>query len=310
MKTIAFEWILRGLLLLSALLILSDPAKKILQKIRMRNRLRERKRIEKGKADWERKLDEAVLVVFGPDMTSGLLMLFDLTVFVTSFAVASRTLRLPVAFLTGIVLAGLPWIYLYVRLETKRRKGSREGITLVAELLRRYRIAGKNLPLAIEETVSVPELRVTGRLLYRLLLSLRDAKNGETIRKAADDFAYGLGTNWGRMLSYNIANAAETGRDIGPGLEDILIQLRDAEKLAEERKRMNGETARIVNLFLPFLYPASLLMMHRAMDMPWETILRNQFQTSEGVLLLLAALVLWALNVLLLSLVTGRKFDF
>ena len=310
METIAVEYVLRALLLLSALLILSAPAERIAQKIRMRNRLRERKRIERGKTDWERKLDEAILVVFGPGMTAGIFALFDLTIFVTGIAAFARSLALPVALLAGIVLAGLPWIFLFVRLETKRRKGSREGITLVAELLRRYRVTGRNVALAIEETVSVPELRVTGRLLYRLLLALRDAKGNETIRKATDDLAYGLGTNWGRMLAYNIAIAAETGRDIAPALEDILVQLRDAEKLAEERKRINGETARIVSFFLPVLYPASLLMMRRAMDLPWERILRNQFGTSQGVLLLLATAVLWAMNALFLTLVTGQKFDF
>ncbi len=310
MWTIAVDYLLRALLLLSALLILSAPAERLVRTIRMRRRLAERKRLRKGKADWARKLDEAILVVFGAGMSAGVFVLFDVTVFATAVAVTARSLALPVALFCGIVLAGLPWIFLFVRLETKRRKGSREGTVLVAELLRRYRIAGRNVTAAIEETVSVPELRVTGRLLYRLLLMLRDAKGSDSIRKATDDFAYGLGTNWGRMLSYDIAIAAESGRDIAPALEDILIQLRDAEKLAEERKRVNGETARIVNFFLPVLYPASLLMMRRAMDMSWETILRNQFGTSQGVLLFLSVCVLWAMNVLLLSLVTGRKFDF
>lgn len=310
MRAIAIDVILRALFLLSALLILSVPAERILRVVRMRNRLRERKRIDRGKTVWERKLDEALLIVFGRNMTSGIFFLFDFTVFATAVGIAFRTLSAPVALLAGIVFAGLPWVFLFVRLEDKRRKGSREGITLVTELLRRYRITGKNIPLAIEETVSVPELAVTGKLLYRLLLHLRAAKGGDSIRKATDDFAYGLGTNWGRVFAYNIAIAAETGRDIGPALEDILVQLRDAEKLAEERKRMNGETARIVTLFLPLLYPSSLLMMRRAMDMPWEKILKNQFGTSQGVLILLATVVLWALNALMLSLVTGKRFDF
>ena len=309
--SLAAEISFRLLFLCGAGLILSEPLRNLAARVRMHNRLRARKRLQEGKTGLLRHLDQGLLMAFGKQVGAGAFLFFDGAVFFAVLLTASTSFSPGGALCAAALTASIPWLIYVMRLEESRRKGSREGVTLVTELLRRYRISGGNIFAALEETVgSVRELKVTGKLLYRLLLNLRQAPGRTAIGKAAEDLAYGLGTNWGRMLAYNLAAAARDGRDITVALEDLLIQLRDAESLAEERKRLNGEAMRMTGLLIPVLYPVTIALLVGYLGLPLGKVLQNQFYTPGGLLLFLLILFLWAANGALLSLFAAKRFDF
>lgn len=299
------------LFLAGAGLILADPLKNLADWVRMRHRLAARKKMEEGKKGALHRLDQGLLMAFGKSIGAGSFLFLDGSLFLAVLLTASRSFPFGGALAAAALTAAIPWLFYRMRLEENRRKGSREAVPLVTELLRHYRISGGNVYRALEETVENAEgYKVTGRLLYRLLLHLRQAPGKQAVRKAAEDLAYSLGTNWGRMLAYNLGIAAERGGNIAVALEDLLIQLRDAENLAEERKRQNGEAVRMTGLLIPVLYPLTLVLMTGYLGMPVEEVLQNQFYTAGGFLLFLLILFFWAANGALLAYFLGKRFDF
>jgi hypothetical protein len=143
-----------------------------------------------------------------------------------------------------------------------------------------------------------------------LLIELRATGNAEKITAATNRFAYGVGTNWGRLLAYHIRTAAITGCDISLALEDLMVQLREARSLAEERKRINGEAVRITIFLIPLLYAGTVFVSVAKLGLTPFEFLRNQFHTYEGLSLFAAVTFLFMLNIGLLQIITNRKLDF
>jgi hypothetical protein len=141
-------------------------------------------------------------------------------------------------------------------------------------------------------------------------MELRSTGSEERVRAAAAAFAYGVGTNWGRMLAWHIRMAAVGGGDISLAIEDILSQLREARALAEERKRINSESVRLVVFLIPLSYAGVFLVSVGLLGMSPARFLRNQFATAEGFGFFVAAVFLFFLNLVLIEVVTGRKLDF
>ena len=143
-----------------------------------------------------------------------------------------------------------------------------------------------------------------------LLLSLRSTADPERVRAATDAFAFGIGTSWASMLAYTIRTGALRGSDMTPAIEDILSQLREARNLAEERRRINGESVRMTTYLTPGLYIGSVIVAVAVMGIPFGRFLHNQFFTAQGFALLTSALFLFLLNRVLLETLTNRKLDF
>jgi hypothetical protein len=234
-----------------------------------------------------------------------------ISMFFIVFTASAKNLSPVVSFVIGLAFAALPYLFLRVRLEQVRRRGSYEGENLVSTLLTQYWISGGNIFDAIERVLDKAEnIPVTRRMLSALLIELRSTGSRERITAAADTFAYGIGTNWGRMLAYNIRSAALTGCDISLAIEDILTQLREARVLAEERKRINGESVRLVVFLIPFSYAGSFLVSVMLLGMSPARFARNQFATAEGFGLFVAAAFLFFINLVLIEVITNRKLDF
>ena len=311
------QWVLlflraaEGALLTSAtVLVLYDPVFGLLQKAQMRNRLRSRQRLRRGKTISRLQWEQNMQLAFGRKARPEVFWAADAILF-WSLWIPLLQLFSPVrAAVTALLGAAVPWWIYGMQLARARRRGSREGTLLVSELLRRYRLNGKNLFLAIEDTVAIPELKVTEPLLYRMLLELRETGEDLRVKNATESLAGTLKTNWSRVLAHNLQAAALTGRDMTAAMEDLLVQLRDAERLAEERKRSNGESARMVNWFIPLLYPFTLLLSQNYLGLPMGQVLRNQLTTPAGVTLLITIVFLWTANGAALSLLTGKKYDF
>jgi len=205
----------------------------------------------------------------------------------------------------------IPWLFLRLKLERIRRKGSFEGETLVSALLTQYWVSGTNIFDTIEKVVETSKgISISTKLLSSFLITLRSTGSRIRIKEAADAFAYGIGTNWGRMLAWNIQNAAITGCDIGLALEDILIQLREARALHEERKRINNESAKLSFYLVPLIYAGSVVVCLGMLGMSPAKFMKNQFMTAEGFVLFSFTIFLFLLNIVLVETVTNRKLDF
>jgi hypothetical protein len=234
-----------------------------------------------------------------------------IVLFFTVFITSAKTVPPAAAMLTGIVFAGLPYLFLRVKLERLRRAGSFEGEKLASAFLTSYLISAGNIYETIERTIQVsPHLKVTTKLLADLLMSLRKTADPARVKTATDAFSYGIGTNWSSMLAYAIRKGALRGTDMTPVIEDILSQLREARALAEERRRINGESTRMTAYLTPGLYIGSIFAAVFVMGLPMDRFLYNQFFTAQGFALFTSGLFLFLLNRLLLETLTNRKLDF
>lgn len=205
---------------------------------------------------------------------------------------------------------GLPYGLLRIRLESVRHRGSFEGEKVISEFLRQYRIYKYNLYETLEQMVERLEgCKVSQRLFFQILIRLRNTGNPIVIREACDLYYFGIHTNWSRMLSTNLRMAAEKGVNISLSVEDILIQLRDARTVTEERKRMNSEATRMTVFMIPLLYVITVWLSCRYMALPFSSFCKNQFGTSQGLLFFLFIWILFLFNLALLDYVNHRTFD-
>jgi hypothetical protein len=231
--------------------------------------------------------------------------------FFTVFTSSATNLSPGVSALTAAAFSSLPYLGLRVSLERIRRRGSYEGENLVASFLTQYWISCGNVADAMERTISrTPNIAITGRLMKAFLMEARSTGNRERINAAARDFAYGVGTHWADMLAYNIAAAMRTGEDISLAIEDILSQLREARSLAEERKRINGESVRLIVFLIPASYIGSFFVSVTLLGISPVRFLRNQFATAEGFGFFVAAAFLFFINLMMIEIMMNRKLDF
>ncbi len=224
---------------------------------------------------------------------------------------AARSFHPLTALLIGGSGGAAPYLFLRLRLETRRRRGSAEGEKVISEFLRQYRICGRNVYEALERTIpQIRDCRICCRLLHRMLLRLRSTGSALEIREAAGVFSYAVGTNWSYMMAGCIRLAAEKGRDVSLGLEDILIQMGQARGRMEERKRLNSEAMRLTLFMVPLLYVSTAGLSVYYLEVPFPKFIQNQIGTPEGMLLLLFICFLFVLNLALIEAVNNQKLDY
>jgi len=256
-------------------------------------------------------LDRLLKTTMKKPVSSTAFCVLTIALFFTVFIASAKTIAPASAIVTGAAFAGLPYLFLRVRLERLRRAGSFEGEKLVSAFLTSYLVSGGNIYETIERAIAIsPHLKITTKLLSELLLELRRVADPARVRTATDAFAYGVGTNWASMLAYTIRTAALKGTDMTPAIEDILSQLREARSLAEERRRINGESARMTAYLTPGLYIGSVFTAVSVMGLPPGRFLYNQFFTAQGFALFTVGLFLFLFNRMLLETLTNRKLDF
>lgn len=263
---------------------------------------------EKGAWRW---LQDAIVTTTGRGISPNTFLIFSVGLFFAILLLGWRSFSPGTAVLTAGMAALLPGMLMWIRLSTIRRTGSQEGERLISEILRQYRLANCNIYDGLERVIKQKvDIRVTKRLLYRLLLELRETGNEKKIKKATETFAYGIQTNWGLMLAHNIETAAIRGIDVSHAVEDILIQLREARTIAEDRKRLNSEATRMTYFMVPLVYVTTVLMSIRYLDLTLIHFVHNQFYTPEGLLFFLIIAFLFVANISLLSLIANQRFDF
>jgi hypothetical protein len=301
------------LLLTGILLLMRGQIIQLAAVIKSRHRLAsDRKPIGAGNSNsLTSHLDNTLKSVMKNPMSATAFLACEIVLFFLIFMASVGNLSIPISAVIGLSFALIPYLYLRMRLERIRRRGSYEGEALMAALLTQYWVAGGNIFVTIERVIeNAKDIKISKKLLSALLIELRSTGNKSRINNAAGAFAYGIGTNWSRMLSYNIRIAALTGCDIGLALEDILAQLREARTLHEERKRINGESVRLVIFLIPLIYVGSAFVSVGMLGLTPAKFLRNQFLTAEGFGLFCFTVFLFMLNIVLLEVVTNKKLDF
>jgi len=296
------------LLVLGLLVLLRSRIEAAIDLFRSRYRLRPERGLNSPPFEG---LDRLLKTTMKKPLSPTAFCVIVIVLFFTVFIASAKTINPAAAMLTGAAFAGLPWLFLRVRLERLRRAGSFEGEKLVSAFLTAYFVSGGNIYETIERALAVcRHLKVSSALLEALLLSLRSTADPERVRAATDAFAFGIGTSWASMLAYVIKTGALRGTDMTSAIEDILSQLREARALAEERRRINGESVRMTAYLAPGLYIGSVFVAIFVMGIPFGRFLYYQFFTAQGFALLTSALFLFLLNRVLLEMLTNRKLDF
>ena len=222
-----------------------------------------------------------------------------------------KSLKPLTALIAAFSLTSLPVLFLYTRMESERTKNSKEGISMVTEFYRQYRMKNLNVYEALEATISAegdyPGCR---KQLYKLLLKLRASSGQAEIRRTLEDFSFALGTTWGKMFATCIRLSAEKGDDVSEGLADIIAQLKTAGEMAEERKRLNSEAARMTMYLVPILYIGTMALAVYYLDVNPGRLFVNQFFTAEGLLFFLGTVFLFVFNLILLKLIDNTRLDY
>ena len=255
--------------------------------------------------------EELLFAAFGKEKSAGIFAFALAALFALVLSVALISFTLPAALAAALVCAALPVLVLYAKCENDRNKASREGLSLVSDLYRNYRISNKNISeamqLCIEGNGEYPTCR---KQMHKLLLRLREASGHEEIKDCTRLFSSSLGTLWGYMLASCIRLSAERGIDVSAGLLDIANQLKDANVRAEERKRLNGESARMGMFLVPVLYIGSIWASSKYLGISLKEFIRNQFFTAEGFMLFLAIVLLFIANMIFTGLVMNGRTDY
>ena len=280
-------------------------------RLMMRNRLRARKKAMQGESKLYGHLRKVLSASMKKPMDPGLYLQVTIVLFILLFFIGLQNVSIFSAAVISVVISAMPYLLLRVRLESIRRKGSYEGERLITEFLNQYRICTGNIYRTIEQVVVVSAgTKICNRMLFQLLVEIRNTGDPERIKNASVRFSYGINTNWSRMLANNIRLAAENGTDITLALEDILIQLREARTMIEERKRMNAEASRMTIFLSPMLYCGTMFMSVKYLDLTLFKLIKNQFYTEQGFLLLLLIVFTFLINLMLIEFVNNQRFDY
>ena len=256
-------------------------------------------------------LNSLISAAAGKDVPGGRVLAAGLISFAALFFVAGRVLTLPAALAASLLFVASPIIMLELKAEATRGKASREGLSMVSELYRQYRIHDRNIYEALEYTIddslSFPVCR---RFLSKLLLRLRSAGNSRDISESLKQFSFALGTSWGNMLATCIRLSATKGTDVSEGLSDIVAQLKAAGRNAEKRRRMNSESVRMAVFLIPFMYVGSFFLSVGYLNLSPAKFFRNQFLTNEGIMFFLLLIIMFVFNLCAIRVVANKKIDY
>ncbi len=293
-------------------LLVSDSMRLMGKLLRSRKRLK--KRLEKKHVlGITERADRLVKGAMGKEK-GGKWFLISAVLFTLAAFLALRMYMGPLCVAALSLMAGsMPFLFLKLRLSQRRNEASAEGEAFIAELLTDYRLAGCKVDGGLEMIACSDGrrgLKHCRRLSEDILSKIREAGNAQELRDCAEDFAYAVGTKWAQMTAFSIGIAAAEGTDITASLSDVMMQLREARSLAEQRRRLNGEAGRIVLLMVPVSYLVTLFFSTSLLGVRTTAILENQFHTQSGLVLFFAIVFLFIANLLIMSLLRHVQFDY
>lgn len=306
---VLIEMLIYLLFLMGIVFVYSRDLMNYTAKLKSKHRLRERRRQLKDRSKLEKHFDcitKATLNIKGM-----YLMIFMSGVYFVVMLLANRNLPIMSSIVLAISIAATPYMLLRIKFEGIRRKSSFEGEMIVSNFLNQYRIVNFNVYEALEKLLEESKnTKASNPFVLKMLLELRSTGNPKEIKNAVNKFASVINTNWSRMFAYNIQLAAEKGINVSLAIEDILMQLRDARTIFEERKRLNSEAIRIVVYMIPFLYVFTVVISLRYIGMSFIKFIQNQLFTKEGFLFFTVSGVMFLINIAIMEIVSRQKFDY
>ncbi len=302
-------YIIFCMFLISSILVFGKDIQNLYMQIIMNRRLKFRARAFEEKNSFLKYLERVSETVLGLKLKTSS-QIFA-TIFLLIAGVSSINFSIIKGFFMSFIIIAFSIILVFLKFQSIRRKVSFEGEKLMINFLNQYRLCKNNIYETLEMMIINEEKNSkTVKLIKKLLLEIRNTGDRDKIKEATDEFAKVIDTNWGRMFAYNIQISALEGWNITTAIEDILVQLRDARTLEEERNRLNSETVRIITYMIPILYFLTLAMSMKFGEMNLKEFIRNQFFNREGFMLFVISFIFFLFNLIVIEAVTNRKFDY
>ena len=226
------------------------------------------------------------------------------------FALLIGSFGLRVA-LTGFLLAGLtPFALVKTRLRNMQVDMSREGETLLTELLNNYRINHYNMKEAIEKTaLTIEDAPCSRKQLLDLSKALTLAESRQDIRNAIEVFRLSLSTSWGNVLATNMEFAEFEGIRVTESLKDLVDSIIKARRNLEMTKRETADSG----LVLKFIFPCVLLMIYfgstAAFGMSPQEFVNYQFRTPTGLMWAMLLTASFIVSLLVSAYIARQKMD-
>ena len=236
------------------------------------------------------------------------LVMLCFLIFSAAFSAALGSFVFPAALAAGLMAGSVPALVFLLTRGRNKRKSGKEGIGLVTELYRQYRIKNCNIYEAMDHAVrSGNSYPLSRKQLSMLLMRLRDDVSRDAVKAACERFAGSVSALWGRMLAACIETSVLTGADVSAALQNISEQLKMQQRRYEERKRLNSESVRMAVFLVPLLYAGTMIIAAGFLGMELSDILRNQLASPEGLILLLICVFLFLVDLVILQAIEGSE---
>ncbi len=303
LKSICYIIIILGIWMTFSASIISLLRKKCFSRFRT-----EKKKIGGGKLFGHLSLLMALTLQEKNFSVYGFLVL-SLSIFFAVFILLVNQTPVMSALLFSAFFGLFPYLFLYIRLNTIRTEGSFEADLIVGELLNQYKINYFNMIEAVDRMVTLREAPVCRKAFYRLSLLLKEYRKEEELTDALKEMVFTVNTDWMRVLTNNIYLAIECHVNVSMGLEDILLELREAKTAAEKAKQINLEGFSILKYFSPAMYLLTVFIAIKYFGFSFKKFISYQFHTEAGIKLFLLILLLMLVNICCMFLFQKQKFD-
>lgn len=211
---------------------------------------------------------------------------------------------------TAIFVMSLPYALLRLRLQVLRVESSREGETLVTELLENYKIHYFNMQRAIEVSAAeIEDAPNCKRLLMNLAKGIPAAGSYEEIRRLLDEFRLSVNTSWANILAVNMYFALTSGMQVSNALHDLSEAIIMARKADEYLKRENNEAKLMLKYLAPICYVMTVVGGIFFFNLTWKKYIVYQFQTAAGLTWLVISLLLYIGGVMIYLYISRGKLD-
>jgi len=280
----------------------------IMHKAKMRDELR-----EKGSEDeLLSKLNNMLYITLDMkgENAGYLFVVISLGIGLISFIFLSAAFNVRLGLFGFIAVSIIPFVVVRTRLQNFRVDISREGESLVTELLNNYRIYHYNMREAIEKTAeSIEEAPHSRKMLLSLAKGLTTARSNDESRNSIEQFRYSIDTSWGDMLASNIAFGHIDGIRVTEALKDLVDNITKARKALEQNKRENNES----KIMLKVLFPAMCVLTYvgavKFFGFTPSKFFHYQFGTSAGVGWSIGLVLVYIVSLLISAFLTRQKMD-
>lgn len=237
--------------------------------------------------------------------------LLVMVIFCVSMTLLSVNVSLHVGVILSVIFSSLPYIYISMKLRQKRISSSYEAEEMIIELINQYKINYYNMTEAIDKAIpklnNAPNSQI---MLLKLSLSLKEYRGDEELALILKEFAYGVDTQWIKLLSNTIYIGISDNVRVTEALEDILLQLKEATIKVEHSKRINSEALIIAKYISPILYMCSIGFAVKEFNFTVAKFLYLQFNTNTGIRFCIIFSILMIINYCILIVFKRQKFDF